>query len=173
MVSSFCHVDKHSDNPLIRGWPGENLLVAKKTKNWLQQVHFQIALHWLLDHWVMPTLAGSCHFTAKMIASLECPTLLLPVLVCGPVGCLNRSTWSHATHLSFPAWLSGSLVVRGPNLFFKYLFFEFGMTLIWPTLGDLPRSNFFERLRAPRSLIMSQKGNSEVSYLKCWVLYDG
>ncbi len=32
---------------------------------------------------------------------------------------------------------------RGPNLFFKYLFFEFGVTLIWPILGDFPRSNIF------------------------------
>ena len=40
MVSFFYQVDKHGDNPLIRGWPGEKLLVAKKTKNWLHQVHF-------------------------------------------------------------------------------------------------------------------------------------
>ena len=32
---------------------------------------------------------------------------------------------------------------RGYNLFFKCFFLEFGMTLIWPTLGDLPRSNVF------------------------------
>ncbi len=35
---------KPGDNPLIRGWPVEKLLVAKKTKNWLHQVHFQIVL---------------------------------------------------------------------------------------------------------------------------------
>ncbi len=29
------------------------------------------------------------------------------------------------------------------DLFFKYFFLEFGMTLIWPILGDLSRSNFF------------------------------
>ncbi len=35
------------------------------------------------------------------------------------------------------------LIERGPNLFFKYFFLEFGMTPIWPIYGNLPRSNFF------------------------------
>ena len=70
-----------------------------------------------------------------------------------PCSLVNEWKFSHWPSNALIHWLKIQSL-RGPNLFFKYFFLEFGMTLIWPTLRDLPRSNIFERLRAPRSLIV-------------------
>ncbi len=62
----FYPVDKHSDEQLIRGWPGEKLLVAKRSRNWLHQAHSRIALNWPLSHWDTQPGRAPYNFTAKM-----------------------------------------------------------------------------------------------------------
>ena len=60
---------------------------------------------------------------------------------------------------SFPHWATKYLVMlgEGPNLFFKYFFLEFGMTLIWPIFGDLPRSKLFWEVESPKEPDCVQK----------------